>query len=89
MPRVAFTGNLQRHVLCPPCVVDGRTVREALEGAFSLYPGVRGYVVDERGALRFHMVIFVDGVPVSDRSGLGDALSESSEVYVMQALSGG
>ena len=86
MPRVSFTANLQRHVPCPPCTVDGRTTREALDQAFGLYPRLRGYVLDEHGALRHHMVVFVNGQAVS---GLLDPLGESDEVVVMQALSGG
>ncbi len=89
MPRVAFTRNLQRHVACPPCVVAGATVRESLEAAFASYPKLRGYVLDEHGVLRFHMAVFVDGVPIEDRRGLGDPVSESAEICVMQALSGG
>jgi len=49
MPRVIFTGNLQRHVACPPCVVEGRSAREVLDRAFALYPKARGYVLDEHG----------------------------------------
>ena len=89
MPRVAFTRNLQRHVACPPCAVAGGTVRESLEAAFGLYPRLRGYVLDEHGALRFHMAVYVDGVPVTDRRELSDSVSETGEIFVMQALSGG
>ena len=89
MPSVAFTRNLQRHVACPPCAVRGATVGESLEAAFTLYPQVRSYVLDEHGALRFHMAVYVDGVPITDRKGLSDPVSESGEIYVMQALSGG
>ena len=89
MPRISFTSNLQRHVACPPCVVAGASVREALEGAFALYPSARGYVLDEHGALRAHMIIFVDGQAISDRRALSDAVNENGEVFVMQALSGG
>ncbi|WP_026853806.1 MoaD/ThiS family protein [Geothrix fermentans] len=89
MSRVAFTRNLQRHVACPPCTVEGATVQESLEAAFALYPRLRGYVLDEHGALRFHMAVFVDGVPVADRRGLTDPVSAASEIYVMQTLSGG
>ena len=35
------------------------------------------------------MLIFVDGVQIRDRVGLSDPVSETSEIYVMQALSGG
>jgi hypothetical protein len=89
MPRIAFTRNLQRHVACPPCAVPGQTVRESLEAAFGLYPKLRGYVLDEHGALRFHMAVYVDGVPVTDRRELSDGVSETGEIFVMQALSGG
>ena len=89
MPSVSFTRNLQRHVACPPCAVRGATVGESLEAAFALYPQVRSYVLDEHGALRFHMAVYVDGVPITDRKGLSDPVPESGEIYVMQALSGG
>ena len=58
----------------------GATVGESLEAAFALYPKLRGYVLDEHGALRFHMAIYVDGVPVSDRRGLSDSVPEASEI---------
>jgi sulfur carrier protein ThiS len=89
MARVIFTENLQRHVPCPPTTAAGATVREALERVFQSNPLLRGYVVDERGALRKHMVVFVDNVIIADRAALSDPVDEGSEIYVMQALSGG
>ncbi len=68
---------------------DARTVREALEACFAENPTLRGYVLDEHGALRHHMMIFVDGRHVLDRVKLGDALGAGSEIDVIQALSGG
>ena len=89
MPRVVFTQNLQRHVACPPTAAQGRTVREVLDAVFASNPKARGYVLDDQGELRPHMMLFVDGEMVRDRSGLSDALGPEAEVYVMQALSGG
>ncbi len=89
MPSVTFTRNLQRHVACPPCAVSGATVRESLEAAFALYPQARSYVLDEHGTLRFHMAIYVDGVPITDRQGLSDPVPDSGQIFIMQALSGG
>ena len=89
MAEVIFTANLQRHVPCPPTRAAGATVREVLEAVFAENPRLRGYVVDERGVLRKHMVVFVDGAMVQDRDALSDAVGPTSEVYVMQALSGG
>jgi sulfur-carrier protein len=89
MPRVTFTQHIARHVPCPTRDVEGRTVREALEAYFAEEPAVRGYVLDEQGTVRKHVVVFVDGDQTSDRTGLGDAVGASSVIYVMQALSGG
>lgn len=89
MPRVTFTQNLQRHIACPPAEVVGNTVREALDAVFAANPAARGYVLDEHGALRKHMIIFVNGEQVRDRTGLSDPVPADGEVYVLQALSGG
>ncbi|MDX1433050.1 MAG: MoaD/ThiS family protein [Gammaproteobacteria bacterium] len=89
MAQIIFTPNLQRHVACPPRAVSGATVAEALRGVFADNPRLAGYVLDERGALRRHMVIFVDGRPLADRDHLSDPLPEDGEIFVMQALTGG
>ncbi|MDP9174879.1 MAG: MoaD/ThiS family protein [Planctomycetota bacterium] len=89
MPTVIFTPNLRRHVACPTTTVGGSTVRQVLENVFAQNPPGRGYVLDDQGSLRTHVVIFIDGVMISDRKGLSDSVQPSSEVYVMQALSGG
>jgi molybdopterin converting factor small subunit len=89
MPRVVFTSNLQRHVNCPETQVAAGTVRTALAQVFAAQPQARGYVLDEQGHLRKHVVVFVDGQRVRDRETLGDPVHDSSEVYVMQALTGG
>lgn len=84
-----FTPNLARHVACPPCEAPGATVRAVLDAVFAQLPAVRGYVLDEHGALRHHMAIFVDGQQVRDRARLDEPCGERAEIYVMQALSGG
>ena len=72
MAVVAFTPNLKRHVECPSIEVAGATVREVLDCVFASNPRLRGYVVDERGVLRKHMVVFVDGRQIDDRERLSD-----------------
>ena len=89
MAVVSFTANLQRHVHAPTVEVAGATVREVLDAVFAGNPRLRGYVVDERGALRKHMAVFVDGRHLTDRAGLADPVGPRSELHVMQALSGG
>jgi molybdopterin converting factor small subunit len=89
MVRVLFTPNIQRHVECPPCEVPGRTVREVLAVVFATNERARGYVLDDRGSLRKHMNVFVNGHQILDREGLSDPVTDGSEVYIFQALSGG
>ena len=89
MARVRFTANLERHVAAPMTEVQGETVREALDRVFQANPLLRGYVVDERGALRKHMLIFVNGQQITDREKLSDEVGPTDEIFVLQALSGG
>jgi molybdopterin synthase sulfur carrier subunit len=89
MPNVIFTPNIQRHVPCPDTEAPGATVREVLDRVFAANPRARSYVLDDQGALRRHMVIFLDGEGIHDRTLLSDPVGENSTIYVFQALSGG
>jgi molybdopterin synthase sulfur carrier subunit len=89
VPEVVLTPNLRRHVACPTLDLPGNTVREVLDALFAEHPQLRGYVLDDQGALRHHMVIFVDGKQVQDRVHLDEPVRANSEIYIMQALSGG
>ena len=62
---------------------------EALAAVFARSPTLRGYIVDDQGALRRHVVVFVGGEAVRDRVRLSDAVAPDAEIAVMQALSGG
>jgi sulfur carrier protein ThiS len=48
-----------------------------------------GYVLDDQGALRRHVAVYVNGRPVKDRVRLGDPVGPDDEIHVIQALSGG
>ncbi len=89
MATVRFTANLERHVACPPTAASGSTVHEVLERVFAAHPRARGYVLDEQGGVRHHVAVFVDGALLRDRRAQSDAVTDASEIYVMQALSGG
>jgi len=89
MPTVHFTANLAKHRDTPKVTVEAATVRAAIDAATEADPLLRGYVVDDQGRLRKHVNIFIDGALISDRLRLSDAVSPRSEIFVMQALSGG
>jgi hypothetical protein len=89
MPTVRFTRNIQRHIACPTSESAGETARDVLENYFRTNPQARGYVLDDQGRLRHHMVVFIDGNQVRDRDGLSDHVAPGAIIDVIQALSGG
>ena len=89
MAKVEFTANLRRHLSVSSVEVPGGTLRSVLERVFAVQERLRGYVLDDQGALRKHVSVFVDGRRVADRTQLSDPVDDASEVYVLQALSGG
>ena len=89
MVTVTFTAHLQRHLDCPRHELQAGTLGEALAQIFEAQPQARGYILDDQGALRTHVAVFIDGQRARDRQGLGDALQPGSQVHVLQALTGG
>jgi molybdopterin converting factor small subunit len=89
MASVVFGQALQRHIKCPPVEVAGRTVREALDAAFTIHPSARSYVLDDQAHVRKHVSIFCDGKMVRDRTMLSHGISDRSEILIVPALSGG
>ncbi|AOK08234.1 thiamine biosynthesis protein ThiS [Burkholderia latens] len=89
MAHIFFAASIQRHIDTPERDVDARTLGEAFEYVFGEQPRLRGYIVDDQGALRKHLSVFIDGQPARDRQHLSDPLGTESRVYVVQALSGG
>ncbi len=86
---VRFTQNIQRHVACATREATGSTLRVVLDDYFRDNEKARGYVLDEQGRVRQHMVVFIDGELVRDRDGLSDPVGSNSIIDVIQALSGG
>jgi sulfur-carrier protein len=89
MPTVSFTPALQRFLPAPSAQVAGSTVADALAAVFASRPALRGYVLDDQGALRRHVAVYLNGEPVKDRIKLSDPAAERDEIYILQALSGG
>jgi sulfur-carrier protein len=89
VPTVSFTAQLERFLPAPTVRVDGATLGEALAAVFADRPALKGYVLDDQGALRQHVAVFVNGRNAVDRARLTDPVRPDDEIYVLQALSGG
>lgn len=90
MPTVSFTSALKRfYPSLEPLYVEADTVARLLERLEERYPGLKDYLVDERGHLRKHVNIYIGEQLIEDEAGLSDPLAEQDEVLIFQALSGG
>ena len=89
MPTVSFTSALQRFLDTPSMQVEGGTVRQALDAVFASRPALRSYVLDDQGAVRRHVAIYINGEVMRDRTHLSDSVGAQDEIYVFQALTGG
>ncbi|HVZ42131.1 MAG TPA: MoaD/ThiS family protein [Candidatus Kapabacteria bacterium] len=90
MARVLFTRNLRS--LFPgleEIEVSGATVADVVAGLESHHPGLTAYILDERGAVRKHVNIFVDETLIADRIRLSDPVGDGVRIHIIQALSGG
>lgn len=96
MPTVVLASSLARWLTATPgqsvgerrLTVPGTTVREVLDGLFALQPQLRGYVLDESGAMRHHVVAYLNDAAV-DKANLHSTIEDGAELFLFQALSGG
>lgn len=65
--------------------VEGSSVGEALTDLVNVHPRLKTWVLDERGEIRRHVNVFVDG----HRADLNFAVTPNSELNIIQAISGG
>lgn len=68
---------------------DAASVSDALSLLWRECPGVRDRVLTERGEVRQHVNVFVDGESIRDTGGLGTRVRDGAEIYILPALSGG
>ena len=69
--------------------VDGSTVGDVLDAVGELHPGVRDRVLDDQGALRRHVNVFVNQENARFTGGLQTAVPDGAEVSIFPAVSGG
>ena len=65
------------------------SVSDALSLLWAQCPAVRDRVITERGEVRQHVNIFVDGESIRDAGGLGAPVRDGAEIFILPALSGG
>ncbi len=90
MAKIKFTAALKRFFPdLEEMKVSGNTVAEVIQKVEVKHPGISDYLLDEKGAIRKHLNIFVRGELIEDRQTLKDRLEQEDEILIFQALSGG
>jgi len=84
--KVSIPSPLRSYTDADEVEAHGATVAELLDDLDARFPGIRFRMVDEQGALRPHLRIFVnrERVPALDQP-----LAPDDRVQILQALSGG
>jgi sulfur-carrier protein len=86
MPLVRLRGPLKQLAGdCPEHAVAGGSVGELLLEIERAHPATRGWILDERGVLRRHINVFVNGEPGRQDT----SVSADDRIDVLPALSGG
>ena len=85
--RVLIPNPLRSYTANAPAVVAaGATLDELTADLDHRYPGMRFRVIDEQGQIRPHIKFFVNGAQTRS---LAEPLSDTDEVMIVCALSGG
>jgi molybdopterin synthase sulfur carrier subunit len=78
-PLKQYAGGVAEHEAAAGTVLD------ALRELEQAQPGVRGWILDERGQLRRHINVFLNGEPASGDTAVG----AKDRIDVLPAISGG
>jgi molybdopterin synthase sulfur carrier subunit len=65
--------------------IDGATVDELLQGLESTFDALQGWILDERGVLRRHINVFVNGELAEPET----PVAAGDKIEILPAISGG
>jgi molybdopterin synthase sulfur carrier subunit len=65
--------------------VDGSTIGEVVAALERDIPAVKGWIADERGEVRRHVNVFVNGEPAKS----GDPVQKNDRIDIIHAITGG
>jgi molybdopterin converting factor small subunit len=85
MAVVRLRGQLEKLAGGPEHRIDGATVNDVLQGLEREITALDGWILDERGALRRHINVFVSAEPADPDTPVG----ADDPIEILPAISGG
>ena len=85
MATVALRAPLKQKVGSDSLEVAGSTVAEVVRALEEQAPVIKGWVADERGRIRRHVNVFVNGEPAAEE----DAVAPNDRIDIIHAITGG
>ena len=90
MASVEFTSALRRFFPdLTSTTIQGETIMEVLSNLELRHKGLLHYLIDDQKSLRKHVNIFIDGSILTSRDRLDRPINGDTELFIVQALSGG
>jgi sulfur carrier protein ThiS len=89
MISVEFAPSIQRHKAIAPQQLPVGTLAQVLDAACATSEGLRHYILDDQGAIRKHVAVFVNQEMHLPRHQLSRPLAAGDKVLVIQCLTGG
>ena len=68
---------------------DGQKVSDLLEQLTSNYPNLKAHLLDDNGALRNFVNVFVNEDNIRDQQNMDTAVADGDEVVIVPAIAGG
>jgi len=85
MAIVRLRGQLEKLAGSSELTIEGGTVTEVLQALEQEHSGLDGWILDERGVLRRHINVFVNGEPAEPDG----AVEDKDKLEILPAISGG
>ena len=73
----------------PQADIEVGSIKEAIDTLEELYPGMKERLLDESGALRYFVNMYLNGEDVRFLQDLGTATKAGDEVSIVPAVAGG
>ncbi len=89
MITVDFAPSIQRHKAVASLQLPVNTLAQVLDAACAAREGLRHYILDDQGAIRKHVAVFINQDMHLPRNDLSRVLKAGDKVLVIQCLTGG